>query len=666
MAALEYWRGALLVEPVGSGKSWIALAAARPTDTVVVVGPALLRGQWEEAARSAGVGILYWSTERLSRGTLPASTPSLVIIDEAHRFRNASTRRVRTLAPFLVGRRVLLLTATPIVNRLHELVTLLRLCLPEDALRHDGIAQLGDLMQCDLPPIALRRVVIRSGEQTPITIAASARRLGSTSDESDRGTRAVALIHQLTTRHRAAAARLLAVVLLDAAASSDAALLQALRRYRAMLRQARDAGGSDRATLRRFAGEELDQLVWWELVGVPAGGIALPVDDLPLVEQLVDAFIPADSPWLAALRVFLTEGPPVVCFTRHRATATLLRTTIGDGTAWVTGDSAGIGPHRLPREAVLDAFGPARDTWSLRRTRPRCLVATDVAAEGLNLQGAGRLVHIDVPWTAMRVAQREGRLLRIGQQHEEVEILLREPPPPIEDALRRATTVARKGSLASRSLDRLGWSDRRADPPPDGTLYITAAITADAPARDLVIVEVTDHATGRVGEMVLERAVDAPWELAWCDPEALWCATIEHSLAAPYAEVETTVESAIRAAHQRLRRTGGWAPPRLVTRIHRLARVAAWQRNVPAIQRLDATLHWCHSAPTLGQRLVVERLAAATDGELVRFAAPAASASGPVALRVVGVLLFRSAERPLRSGHAFLPDHPLRSRRDTD
>jgi hypothetical protein len=44
------------------------------------------------------------------------------------------------------------------------------------------------------------------------------------------------------------------------------------------------------------------------------------------------------------------------------------------------------------------------------------LVATDVASQGLNLQHRARwVVHLDLPWTPMRLEQRIGRVDRIGQ-----------------------------------------------------------------------------------------------------------------------------------------------------------------------------------------------------------------------------------------------------------
>jgi superfamily II DNA/RNA helicase len=54
------------------------------------------------------------------------------------------------------------------------------------------------------------------------------------------------------------------------------------------------------------------------------------------------------------------------------------------------------------------------------RGRAAVLVTTDVAAEGLNLQRAGCIVHYDIPWNPVRLDQRNGRAHRIGQLRPEV------------------------------------------------------------------------------------------------------------------------------------------------------------------------------------------------------------------------------------------------------
>ena len=47
---------------------------------------------------------------------------------------------------------------------------------------------------------------------------------------------------------------------------------------------------------------------------------------------------------------------------------------------------------------------------------------SDAASEGLNLQAARVLINVDVPWTPARLEQRVGRIARLGQIADEVEI----------------------------------------------------------------------------------------------------------------------------------------------------------------------------------------------------------------------------------------------------
>jgi superfamily II DNA or RNA helicase len=63
----------------------------------------------------------------------------------------------------------------------------------------------------------------------------------------------------------------------------------------------------------------------------------------------------------------------------------------------------------MNRNEVIEAFNDPADPI-------RILIATDVAAEGLNLQESARLVfHFDIPWNPSRLEQRNGRLDRHGQ-----------------------------------------------------------------------------------------------------------------------------------------------------------------------------------------------------------------------------------------------------------
>ena len=139
--ALRAFSGALLADQVGLGKTYVALALATTYDRVVVAVPATLKTQWRRVAMRLTVALDLVSHEALSRGTrLPDA--DLVIVDEAHRFRNPNTRRYDTLARSIGCAHLLLVSATPVVNRAADLIHLVRLFLADNALAPLGVPSL--------------------------------------------------------------------------------------------------------------------------------------------------------------------------------------------------------------------------------------------------------------------------------------------------------------------------------------------------------------------------------------------------------------------------------------------------------------------------------------------------------------------------------------------
>ena len=63
----------------------------------------------------------------------------------------------------------------------------------------------------------------------------------------------------------------------------------------------------------------------------------------------------------------------------------------------------------------------------------RVLVTGDVASEGVNLhQQCHELIHFDIPWSLIRIEQRNGRIDRYGQRHSpQITTLLLEPSNPV-------------------------------------------------------------------------------------------------------------------------------------------------------------------------------------------------------------------------------------------
>jgi hypothetical protein len=77
-------------------------------------------------------------------------------------------------------------------------------------------------------------------------------------------------------------------------------------------------------------------------------------------------------------------------------------------------------------------------------TALRVLIATDVLAEGQNLQDAHIVVNYDLPWAIVRLIQRAGRVDRIGQKHDTILIYSFWPAEGVENIIRlRQRLVAR-------------------------------------------------------------------------------------------------------------------------------------------------------------------------------------------------------------------------------
>lgn len=642
LAAVNAHGGAVLAESVGRGKTWIALAVAAEFSTpAAVVAPAILEDQWRTAAAAAGVPIVFHSHERLSRGALPGGA-ELVIIDEVHRFRTSTTRRATTIAPWLVGRQVVACTATPIVNSELDLLAVLDLIFADDVLALDGVESIAATAGARCPPRSLDRIVIRTVRTEPDWPREECV-IGPSVLENARAARGVEAIDRLILSRHASVARLIRTTLLDALASSDAALLAGLRRYDALLAHARDSNGASRSMLRRYAGPALAQTSLWSLLDAGDDDVDLAPDDASTVRDILRELHPADQSWVSAIRTLQLDDVPTICFTRHRATAQVLRRALHGPVAWISGDAAGVGTIRLTRHQVLAAFGPARAEWGLLRRTPNILVATDVAAEGLDLQGAGRVVHLDVPWTAMRIAQREGRLTRFGQRHLSVAVLTRVPATVIEQRLAMHHRVTRKHTCAQLWLDALERG-RAGGAVPCGPAPVCLIRT---PGPTVSVVAIHAERGVRSGMLVL-CGRGGRWELDCPELESLFA----RARAAPLgymeeSECDTIMLDALSAA-TRLLADSSPRSPNLVGRLHAEALCARRHRDVDRLGALDRLLGFVANRQNRGGRELIRRIEELPRLDAVSIAVPDQRRGEQVRLRVVAALVFRSDRASLR------------------
>ncbi len=147
-------------------------------------------------------------------------------------------------------------------------------------------------------------------------------------------------------------------------------------------------------------------------------------------------------------------GIPVLACTQYAATVDALwrRLRLRPGVAALTSRGARIASGPIDRTQALERFAPvaqrAREPHA--RERIHLLVTTDLVSEGLNLHDAGVVVHLDLPWTAARLAQRVGRVARLGSPHALVHTHTISPPHAAATLLALERRVRTKRRIASR------------------------------------------------------------------------------------------------------------------------------------------------------------------------------------------------------------------------
>lgn len=464
--------GALLADPVGSGKTYTALAVARAVGPTAIVTPAVLRGMWREAAEQAGVSqVMAVSIEAMGRRDWrpppELCSARLLIVDEAHHARNPRSQRWKALSALCAERLTLLLSATPVHNTSRDMRALLSLFLGSAAERAD-------------PSDYIVRRPTAAGDSRPFALQCGTLRIAYDADTLQELLALPPPLHEELDSNVSGAHALATIGLLRAWASSDGALRSALRRRltRATAISAMLESGQlpDRASLARWIVD--DGVIQLGLPGLDAGSerqmdrpsdsrylevVGLHVHALhSLLKRMeTDRKGAPDAARAAHLaRLLQDRRARIVAFSHSAETVrTLFRELRREaGVALLTGSGARVAGGAISRREVLARFAPRAQGAS--RVGPaedvRLLLTTDLLAEGVNLQDASTIVHLDLPWTAARLAQREGRVVRRGSVHGEVRVFRMGAPVPA----RRMLAIERRAPAEGAERPRGSGTER--------------------------------------------------------------------------------------------------------------------------------------------------------------------------------------------------------------
>lgn len=450
LATLEARGGVLLADDVGLGKSYVAaeimrLAQKEGSDVDLII-PAGLREQWRATLAAFGVDARILTHDGVTATPfVPLPRSRLVVVDEAHAFRNPRTRRYAGLARRSVGARLLLVTATPVCNTIADLEALVRLIARDDLLADLGIPSIDvafaardrEALSAIVAALVIRRDRLVLGEE--LRFGELERRVvrHPIYDGNGEVARHIEALrfplvgdHVILRRH-----------LWRRLESSEAALLESLRRQLRFYERALSCLASGRTLpkrdYRRAFGHEEDaeafqQVLFWELFAPPGATDEDAIrEDVGRLEALSACL--AESP-RAKLRLLVDlvrgEREPMLVFTGAAATAHELYDAL-----------RGVRPCGVitARERSLDAV-----LHAFTRGRIDVVISTDLASEGLNLQRAGVVVHYDLPWNPVKLDQRNGRAHRIGQTRSAVRAIYFLPE---SDETRIVATIAGKNRV---------------------------------------------------------------------------------------------------------------------------------------------------------------------------------------------------------------------------
>lgn len=630
--ALRDYGGALVADAPGSGKTVLALAVAAEYDDALVLAPAAIRTQWEQAAARAGLQIRFASLESLSRGRQPAMA-ALVIVDEAHQLRSANTQRYRTVAALARRGRLLLLSATPVVNRARDREALLALFLGS---RHNNDSDV-------LARVLIRRVARTAATTTVRRLAA----LECGADVPGLGAKIAALPPPFPAADGASATALVRFALAFAWASSLAALDAALRR-----RLQRGAVLVERLEAGLWPSRQ--QLSAW-VHGDDATQLALPLDALTVagappsdalqqmrrhlaaiaeLRGMVSASVASDTNARAnALRQLLRRESPrrVLLLAHHAATVRALYAELRQepGVVAIVGARVYAAAGRWTRDEVLSRLGHAAPPWSPADPRGiRLLLATDILAEGVELQGCATLVHGDRAWTPARLEQRLGRVAREGQRDEvhlsrfriprDAELLLRLNQRIADKRKARHTALVPAATQTALTRALRAWLpiETLTGIAPAGIAPAAVAATESSCCGFLALL---GDATGAAPRLVGGIHRDGRWRIV-CDAKSLL--RLVRAVGAPTVVHATCVDRARRLLQRWLRRGAARA---LVVDASPLPSAA--MRS--AMRRLD---QWLGSRP-MRERASAAAAVHALRGKLVGLRGVAAEAAVAAALR---------------------------------
>ncbi|AKK12080.1 SNF2-related protein [Corynebacterium uterequi] len=488
-----FLNGVILADEVGLGKTIeagivISQYWAQRNRRIVIIAPSSLRQQWKQeldekfalpaallertnidelTGPGAAEQILICSYEFAnSQTTKLIRSWDLVVCDEAHRLRSYWTGQAKIAANVAricrAASKTVMLTATPLQNRLEELYGLVSVFAPDyfhslDAFKERYLNNPNGVGNDDLAnrvSLVAKRTLrkdadkyIRFTARMPLTVAftPSPAEIELYDKINEYLQRPFLWAFAKSQRH------LSALIMRKRLGSSSYAVASTLEKTAERLaaetqagRRRNDAGGfvsdSDvtselREAVEKISGkpELIDPQQRKAMLGeveelrefaALARSITVNQKAVKLVDALEQGFAKLRDIGAPEKAIIFTDST----VTQDYLARSLTEAGWGEGLILFNGTNTGKTANAIYKRWLEDNKGgdlvtgvPTADRRKALvdefRENGRLMIATEAAAEGINLQFCSMLVNYDLPWNPQRIEQRIGRVHRFGQKH---------------------------------------------------------------------------------------------------------------------------------------------------------------------------------------------------------------------------------------------------------
>ncbi|MGB7533717.1 MAG: helicase-related protein [Halobacteriota archaeon] len=511
---LNRYDGVFICDVVGLGKTFIGAALlSQLGKRAVVICPPRIKNMWDKFGERFKIDIKTVSHGALNKGVFDEDSElwkwrdrEVVLIDESHYFRNSDTKRYYEMHPFLAGKKVILVTATPQNTSIWNIYNQIRLFNQEGTneyrVKGGSLKEFFNLVDAKDAKIQdlLSKILIRrtrnyikknyqSSDDEPITFPK--RKLETISynidetynnlfDKIEEALRRLTYakynlwpyvkeykkeeqVYKDLKKVTGLLKGLHKVMLFKRLESSIFAFSETIRRLHGIHKRFLEALESGIIP----AGEEAQDLIYSEDVNISDMLEELKevskkyqVDDFRIEDLKQD--LQNDVDIFDDIATFLDRVPEstdkkfdeiVKTLKKHKGEKVLIFSEYADTVNYLhrrlngeVDNLAFVTAKTKDATTIIRRFAPQANEYELKAGESPIdvVVSTDVFSTGLNLQDCGIVVNYDLHWNPVLLIQRIGRVDRIGTEHDIIRTYNFLPHKKIEDKISLKERVSRR------------------------------------------------------------------------------------------------------------------------------------------------------------------------------------------------------------------------------